>query len=194
MAKNYKGQRMYFNWLINRVSLDDLYGRSYTHLAHVLHGMIFCWNLELDENRSTDGLYLRTEWAELIENESDMQEYPLPFVDTELSLGPCTVFEMMVALAARIENDIMQEDDKGNRTPLWFYYMLQNLDLLDCDDDHVFESTNEYIRNVIRKMLYREYTADGKGSLFPLSGRCEDRREVDIWWQAQHWLAENFPD
>lgn len=194
MLINHRAQRMYFNWLINRASLDDLFGRSYTHLAHVLHHMIFYWSLDLDSNRSADGLQLRDEWAELIEEEIDAQEDPISEIDTNLGIGACTVLEMMVALAARIETDIMQEDDKGNRTPLWFYHMLRNLSLLDCDDDHIFESTDDYIRDVTRKMLCRQYTADGKGSLFPLSRRCEDRREVDIWWQAQHWLAENFPD
>lgn len=194
MGTNSKAQRMYFNWLIHKVSLDNLFGRSYTHLAYVLHRMIFYWSNDLDGNRSSDGIRLREEWRERIEEEIYAQEEPIPVIDTDLDLGPCTVLEMMVALASRIENDIMQEDNKGNRTPVWFYHMIRNLGLLNCDDDHIFDSIDEYIRDVVRKMLFRQYTADGNGSLFPLFRRCEDRREVDIWWQAQHWLAENFPN
>lgn len=187
-------KRMYFNWLVHRVSLDDLDGRSYTHLAYLLHSMEFYWSNELDENREKDGLYLRHFWFDVVNEEADARDDPRMIFSFGALSGPCSVLEMLVALAVRIENDIMQEDDKGDRSPLWMYYMLFNLDLLGFDDDHIFDTTDSYVASIVRRMLDRKYDRDGHGSLFPLYARREDRREVDIWWQAQHWLTENFPD
>ncbi len=187
-------RRLYFNWLIHRVSLDDLDGRSYTHLAYLLHSIEFYWSNELDENREKDGIYLRHFWFDIINEEADARDDPRLIFSFGALSGPCSVLEMLVALAIRIENDIMQEDDKGDRSPVWMWYMLGNLDLLGFDDEHIFDTTDQYVAGIVTKMLDRKYDRDGRGSLFPLYARKGDRREVDIWWQAQHWLAENFPD
>ena len=65
--------------------------------------------------------------------------------------------------------------------------MISNLELSEMDDDAFDE---DYVINVIERLLDREYERDGKGGLFRIEHCKYDLREVEIWYQA-NWYLNN---
>lgn len=191
-----RAQTSYFNWLIHQVYMDEYCGTSYYVLAKLLHNMEFYWTLELDENRAKDGVRLRHIWFDSINAEADALGVPRPMFPLDSLAGPCSVLEMLIALATRIESDIMQDDEIGNRNAVWLFQMLYHLGIAQYNDETLGARESNHVMQAVTNMMDRKYEADGScGGLFPLfepNGR--DLREVDIWWQAQLWLAENYPE
>lgn len=200
---NERIQTLYFNWLCVLVHADDYMGHEWYILAKTLHDIEFYWTVPNDDNRASDGVKLRSVWLESLKNESEDLGLSVYVPDDALN-GPCTMFEMLVGLAVRIESDIMQNDNEGNRTWIWFWTMINNL-LSEHNDDGWWHtryndeaiSSDSVIREMVRRCLDREYAPDGFGGcLFPLTNAKDgyDRREVEIWRQAQEWVCENFQD
>lgn len=191
-------QTLYFNWLCSMVHIDDYCGMSWYVLAKILHNIEFYWTVSNDDNRAADGIRLRQTWLNMMESEANDLGVGIS-VPLDALTGPCTVFEMMVALASRIESDIMQSDELGNRTSAWFWDMLYNL-LWDYDitvfrDNEITTKAGAIVRRLITKLLDRDYDFNGNGGLFPLGPNTDvDQREVEIWYQAQYWLVENYPE
>lgn len=52
------------------------------------------------------------------------------------SKEPITVFEVLLALSIRIEEKIMVDDKKGNRTSQWFWALVNDIGLCEYDDDN----------------------------------------------------------
>jgi hypothetical protein len=102
---------------------------------------------------------------------------------------PCSVLEMIIALAYRLEDQIMDDEKYGNRTAQWFWNMISSLGLaLNYDDRFDLDMCEEVVDN----FLNRKYRPDGFGGLFTLDNPPEDLRHVDIWTQAMWYLDENF--
>lgn len=189
-----RAQTLYFHWLVSQVGMDDL-GRpgnsSYLTLAQLLHEMEYYWANELNENRAKDGIRLRHIWFDAINNEADALGVGRPMFPLDSLSGPCSVLEMLIGLAMRIESDIMQDDRRGNQAPLWFWRILANLDIA-YDDAHLGWDQSIVIREIMTDMM------DGRIMLFPVRAKkAPDGRlvhDLDIWWQAQLWLAENYPN
>ena len=168
-------RHLYFEW-ITQLVCDDLYlgGRSFNTLLEYLFERDFSAVLIMDDNRRKDGLDLRYRFS--YEN-----SYENSLVQVALQNKPCSVLEMMVALAQRVEEDIMYDPDYGNRTPLWFWVMVENLGLSCMDDEHFDELEFE---KIIISFINRDYEPDGTGGLFILPGCPRDLRKVEIWSQA----------
>ncbi len=196
-------QDEYYNWLYSNVIYDEdpqkpsfFYGK----LTKYLHNVDFTCTIPLDINRAEDGINLRYRFG----RESRLYSFGCPDYDSEsrdviiatyLDIRPCSVFEMMVALAIRCEEMIMNNSQLGNRTPLWFFEMIKNLGLSVMDDYHFNEF---YASEIVRHFLEREYSADGKGGLFqagPLYKNTTpfDFRNVEIWGQAMWYLSTYYP-
>lgn len=175
-------QQQYFDWMYFLVCSSDGRVPSYRKLLHYLNRIEFTYILEMDSNRASDGVELRYRFG--YEN-----NIPNFYIEVYLDGRPCSVLEMMVALAFTCEEHIMDDPDIGNRTSEWFWDMIKNLGLKDMDDNN-FDTT--YVEEVISRFLNREYEPNGKGGLFTLN-RCEyDLRTVDIWYQLMWFLNENF--
>lgn len=128
----------------------------------------------MDENRAIDGLDLRYRFCY-------EKSYEYSALEAELKDKPCSVLEMMVALAQRFEEQIMDNPDIGNRMPEWFSYMLENLGLDGMDDDHFNE---QIVGQKVDRFLKREYLPNGQGGLFYIPDTSRDLRDVEIWYQA----------
>jgi len=124
----------------------------------------------MDVNRVADGLNLRER---------------LGFQ----SGNPCSIFEMMVALAVRCEEHIMTNDEIGDRTPRWFWGMIENLGLREMTDDIFDESV---VDEIIERFLARDYSYNGRGGLFYVSEPRMDMRDVEIWYQMMWYLDEEI--
>lgn len=171
----------YFEWMCSLVH-DDGYSErlNYQRLLSYLHCIEFTYILEMDGNRAVDGRDLRYRFAY-------EHDYSYATIDKCLGVGPCSVLEMMVALALRCEENIMDEPDIGDRTGLWFWNMIANLGLGTMNDD---EFNENYTEEIIDKFLKREYTRDGEGGLFTVKHSGHDLREIEIWYQMCWYLEK----
>lgn len=173
-------QERYLDWMTRFVCEDGYGGSGSWHcLFALLHDMEFTYLMELDENRAIDGCDLRYRFA--YEHGYSGEEVE------ELNDRPCSVLEMMVALAARCEEHIMDDPDSGKRTGKWFFGMIRSLGLSDMQD-HRFDAM--YARAAVSRFLRREYAANGCGGLFILRYHSADMRRVEIWYQAMWYLDE----
>jgi hypothetical protein len=98
---------------------------------------------------------------------------------------PCSVLEMMVALAIRCEEDIMDDPGLGSRVGQWFWAMIVSLGLGAMNDSRFDE---EFVEDTIQKFLDRRYSANGKGGLFTIRGCEQDLRTVEIYCQMCWYL------
>ena len=156
----------YFEWMY-RMMCDGRYPDdiSYRKLFWLLHETEFIFSIPRDGNRAEDGIDLRYRFDHDV---ADM------FRDE-----PCSVLEMLVALAIRCEA-LMDNPKIGDRTAQWFWSMIANLGLGSMTDKRFDRDiANEHIY----RFLYREYDPDGKGGLFVIRNCDRDLRDVEIWHQ-----------
>lgn len=173
----------YFEWLYNCVCKNRTHGKiSYKKLFMMLHDTEFTWIVPRDVNRAQDGIDLRYRFKNEVEEQNG--EYLPPF-DIK---GPCSVLEMIVALAIRTEETIMDDPRYGDRTGQWFWNMMTNLGLALMTDE-VYD--RDYVKEKIDIFLNREYEPNGKGGLFYIRDCTEDLRDVEIWIQLC-WYLDKF--
>lgn len=140
---------------------------SYGKLLYKLHNTEFVALIHMDTNRIVDALEFRRVLA----------YYEL----TE----PVGMLEMMMALARRLEADIMQGTVGGDRTAVWFLEMIESLGLLGMTDSAYDEAA---VSKILRRFLRRRYSPDGRGGLFTVSNCARDMRREEIWYQAALYL------
>lgn len=166
----------YFEWLCDFTHKEDEINR-YNKVLQILHGYEFEPIVDHDENRAQDGVELRRRFS---------RELRCRFRYN----SPCSVLEMMVALALRCEEQIMWDPDIGDRTSEWFHIMLHNLGLDIYTDDLIDHQAREEIDGIINTFLDRKYKRNGEGGLFKID-KCKcDLRSVEIWYQMCWYLDE----
>ena len=161
----------YFIWLT-----DIVYDKRFNKLLEYLHCVEFRHIMPRDENRAADGLALRYRFG---------YENDIPDAEVYLT-GSCTMLEMMVALALRCEETIMDDPAFGGRTKQWFWNMVVSLGLGSMTDDR-FDAA--YVEDVIGTFLNRRYKPDGRGGLFTIRKAPCDLRNVEIWNQMCWYLG-----
>ena len=167
----------YFEWLLDLMCkdkyADDI---SYRKLFVYLHQTEFRWIIPKDKNRADDGIALRYRFSITQEYPEDVSEY---------IEGPCSVLEMMVALAIRCEETIMDDPRYGDRTKQWFWGMITSLGL-NAMEDRRFDK--KHVHDIIERFLDRDYQPNGKGGLFTIKNCNRDLRDVEIWYQLNWYL------
>ena len=166
----------YFDWMIDLVNANRGPKEiSYIKLLTYLHNTEFTYLILRDRNRAEDGIDLRYRFG-LIRKHPEYPEY--------LS-GPSSVLEMMIALAIRCEECIMDDPAYGNRTSQWFWGMIVSLGLGGMTDA-IFD--RDYVEECLTRFLNREYERNGKGGLFTVKGTRRDMRKMEIWYQLNAYL------
>lgn len=170
----------YFEWLYDLVCEGRYPSNvSFRKLIMHLHNTEFVYTIPKDINRAKDGVDFR---------------YRYPYARPEaISLylnGPCSVLEMMIALAKRLEETIMDDPKLGDRMSQWFWEMVVNMGLGSMVDDNYDEA---YVEDAIDILLNREYDYDGKGGLFRVKHCDYDMRDVEIWSQMC-WYLDSITD
>ena len=173
----------YYEWITGLV-LDGPYsrGESWTKLMKLLDSLQFFYTMAMDENRADDGLNLRYRF-------SYESKYIYEDVENAFCESPCTILEMMVALALRCEEHITDDPESGNRTGKWFFEMIDSLGLGEQIDE-CFDMN--YCIDVLERFINREYDYDGKGGLFTLHHPRKDMRLTEIWYQMMWYLNEDI--
>lgn len=166
----------YFYWLYYLVC-DKRYSNeiSYVNVFKKLHDTEFVYSIRKDRNRAEDGVALRRRFAMEI-GYNDLSDY---------LYGPCSVLEMMVALAVRCEETIMDDPRIGNRTGQWFWSMMVSLGLGSMIDSRYDEKEAD---SILYTFLKRKYQSNGKGGLFTIKNCDCDLRRVEIWTQLCFYL------
>ena len=137
---------------------------NYKNLIETLIDIPFQWVLEMDANRVGDALELRENYYGYYDDSDE----------------PVSCLEVLIALAVRIEDDIMYDPDFGDKTGEWFWLMLRNLGLVRYDDDHFDE---EKVREIVDIWMHRT----GKIGLF---GPKYYAKNVEIWDQMMAYFEK----
>lgn len=178
--------RDYFDWLVDFIDDPGIRG-SYEEIKWYLFEREFTWIIDEDSRRADDVISLRGRY--LAEEGKESEDFA-----EDLLIRPVSVFEVLVALAIRIETDIMGEP--GNDHPeKWFWMFMENLGLKSITDAKFRKSPmKEHVRDSIDIFLEREYSKNGSnGGLFPLEKPHSDQRDEEIWVQMQSYLNEKYP-
>ena len=168
----------YFDWMYQLVVDDRYSNKSYRKLFARLYDTEFTYTIPMDGNRAEDGIDLRYRFGR-------EQLYSDAMVASCLDDRPCSILEMMIALAIRCEEHIMDDPDAGDRTGQWFWSMLVSLGLGSMDD-RKFE--RYFVDQTLERFLERGYGRN-EGGLFTVdNGR--DMRNTEIWYQMNYYLRE----
>lgn len=172
----------YFEWMYQLVCNDRYSKRlSYRKLLFHLHSIEFIYIIGLDGNRYEDGIDLRYRFGY-------KNSYEGPMIATYLDDRPCSVLEMLIALAIRCEEHIMDDPYEGDRMGQWFWNMIVNLGLGSMNDAKFDKA---YVNSVITKFMNREYKRNGEGGLFTVEHCKYDLRSIEIWYQMC-WYLDNI--
>lgn len=177
----------YYNWLGSIVG-TSWRGRKYDAMLSTLSRMEFYFYIPNDDNRAADGVELRMIFAD----EMRYDPHEANRVVNDILAGPCSVLEMMVAFARRIESDVMYDELRGDRTRLWFWTMCENLGLTDFYDGGLPYEFDSKIREIVSRMMDRRYSPSGEGGMFPLKHAKRDQTRVELWFQMQDYMEENY--
>ena len=91
----------------------------------------------------------------------------------------CSVLEMLIALASRIDNEITGIPGTNN-AQYWFWVFLFNLGLLDEDAD---------VPGIVSAWLNRDIDRNGYGGIFPIDNAKRDQRLLSTWQQMSDYLT-----
>jgi len=170
-------QNEYLEWIYNLI-YDEYSSKSYKKLLYYLYDQEFTYTLEMDGNRAQYGIDFRYRFGhEHGYSEEIIREY--------LDIKPCSILEMMIALAFYVEDEIMEDDAYGNRISQWFWAMIASLKLGKMDDTNF---NDDYVEERLSIFLNRRYSANGMGGLFTVENSKRDMRTVDIWTQCMWYL------
>lgn len=167
---------LYLTWLYSQVGSVKLTTktRTYWSLLRQLHSTEFVWQIRNDDNRVEDGRDLRLEFiAE--EDESD----PDP---AWMDLG-CSMLELLVVLSRELFFQVEGEPRD------WFWHLIDNLGIR-INDREYDRRAELAIDAACKAVIFRTYSSDGRGGLFPLHRPNDDQRDVEIWYQLNAYLLE----
>ena len=163
----------------------DQYSRRlelYEKLLWHLYNIPFKYHFLMDENRYEDG-------ANLIRH--FVGDTEIDYAEAEEGLSwknlPCSMLEMMVALALRIERTIMVDVNYGDRTGMWFWGMINNLGL----SPFINQAFDPVLVNaIVENFLEGNYDEHGNGGLFYVEYPDQPLNQIDIWKQLMWYLHE----
>lgn len=177
VARNVNSE--YFDWLCSIISDSKPKNRSYKTLLRKLNSLEFIAIMLMDENRAVDGVNLRRRFGYECGYENSV-------IESCFNNNPCSILEMMVALAFYCEEHLMINPANGLQSGRWFWMMIDNLGLRDMFDENY---NDEHVNRIILRFINRDYSPDGKGGLIYIPNYIGDMRGVDIWYQLMAYLS-----
>jgi len=166
---DHAGSITYFDWLIELVEGN---GTGYELALNQMFFTRFETLVPHDENRCNDGLDLRNDYERETKTRLDRRE----------ASRPCSVLEMVIALAKRFAFNIVEAGEDID-IPKAFWIMMSNLEL---------KKNVDLNPAILSRLVHRTYGPNGSGGLFPLRHPNTDQRKVELWYQMQQYLLENY--
>lgn len=172
----------YLRWLYSQVATVKTRVRARNHwkLIKQLHDTIFVAIVSNDENRIADARDLRYEYLDKYENGHKHLDW---------LMTPCSMFELLIVLsnAAAFEMD--------DRVDAWFWHFIDTLGFEQFNDreyDQHPDHVEQAVTTTLDRVIWRTYKPNGQGGLFPLREPNENQREVELWYQLNAYLLEQF--
>lgn len=170
----------YYIWLLNQIDFDS--HSNYSNLLEYLHNKNYIWENPMDENRAEDGLRLRT----IFEDETDYDDY-------SALVRPCSVLEMLIAFAIRINVDVM---DEAYSTAHWFWLMLENLGIFDGKMGCLDCTDGQFDAEIVEKLLngWLKHDENLTKSIFKSGKNYQKsgKNGQDEWSLMQTWISEHY--
>lgn len=171
---------LYLKWLYANIGSVKTRNteRTYWSLARQLYRTEFVWFIPNDDNRVEDGRDLRYEFIRQYDIQPDSSEW--------MSLG-CSMFEMLIGLSRRLSFEAEGEPRE------WFWQLMQNIDLEHHTDAHCSQTPERCEKQIAKaadNVIWRTYSPNGHGGLFPLQHADEDQTEVELWYQLCAYVLE----
>ncbi len=167
-------KRRYFEWICSKIECPA----NYSKLMSYLYDKEFVYTIAMDGNRYDDGIDLRYTFG-------DQERIDQRIISSVIDDHPCSMLEMMAALAVRCETHIMSNSEYGDRTGEWFWGMIKNLGL-DMMTDSCFDLNKA--DSIINRLLEHKYACNGAGGLFTVNSKAHDMRRAEIWYQMCWYL------
>jgi len=167
----------YFEWLCTLVDVDQQ-GASYWSLMIDLFKEPFYWTVPNDDNRAFDGMMLREQFCDDIQIDYYLDDFPTA----------CTMLELIMGIAQRCHR-ITIDHGRGFLMIDWFWKILDNCGLSKFDDKR-YDSAE--VSDILCCVLERKFSKTGEGGFFPLKKCALDQRKVEIWYQMNTYLVENY--
>jgi hypothetical protein len=173
----------YLEYLYHKIGSRTDNNPSHGHwlLAEQLYEKPFAWTVPNDDNREQDGLNIRTEFLASLHS---------PYLGLELQHMPCSMLEMILALAERASF----MDLEGKDQFWWFWRIMDNLELLPYTDERYMDSPESHanVDYILESLIRRNYASNGAhGGMFPLAHPTKDQRKTEIWYQLSYYVMEN---
>lgn len=170
----------YFNWLYGQVASvkTRARSRSFRCLFRQLHETTFVAVVPHDENRIADAQDLKYEFLDGCE---DGQGEP-----SDIAGPPCSFFELLIILSRQLAFEMDDNPD------IWFWHLIEILDLEQYNDLSYDEYAEAAVGQALDRVIWRNYDHGGRGGLFPLRDPDRDQREVELWYQLNAYLLEQF--
>jgi len=162
----------YYEWLMDIIDGPGKYSKVLRRMWKTEFYAI----VENDNNRAADGIELRYHY-EYVTGENCNKE------------GACTLLEMIVGVARRVENDFLYDPEYDDRTYIWFWEMFYNLGLGDYDD---MQYNDVKVRDIIEDFLDRRVVKGEIRSLFPSKWDKNKWPEMEIWRQMSIYILEKY--
>lgn len=175
-------EKLYFEWLVERIK-----GKYYEELLEKLYSLPFVVDEhDRDHSRMVDGAKLREDYKKSNRRLVASGRVAFP-------REACTFLEMLIALAYRLDDDVMYEVKFGDRTVDWFWIFIENMQMSDATNEHWNLHWDRYVTNRYRKIMKHTYGRDGSGGMFIVKERPDDdMRDIDIWRQMMWWCSESL--
>lgn len=163
-------EEAYFDWLCAKVLSINV--RTYFDLMQILYSTEFVWTVSGDRNRKEDGLELRQYFLNETGFEKDFTWFD----------EPCSVLEFFIAFANRasFQTEIPEKD--------WFWIFMRNLELDEYRQ--ISNSDRPVIEEILYTFVWRTYSPNGLGGMFPIDNSKNDQRQIEIWYQFCEYIDD----
>ena len=171
---------LYLVWLYSQVGDPEIVEphRTYWKMLTQLYTKEFVWIVPNDHNRIQDGKELRYEFVDTTE----LTDVDLGWIQ----LG-CSMLELLVGLSRRLAFEAEGESRD------WFWELIDNLSLTRYNDKRYMANpltSEKVIDTVLDRVIWRNYSPNGRGGLFPLKHPHCDQRGVELWYQLSSYVME----
>lgn len=160
----------YLDWLYAMVG-RRAENVDHTKLLAHMHTWEFVMLIPNDDNRCSDGIAVRKEFLRKTGSRPTRHW---------LELG-CSVLEMLVGIARHLSFEM--DGEVGE----WFWHLVDNLGLARYNDRRF---NARQVDRAMERLIWRQYSTDGRGGLFPLENPHEDQRQVELWFQMESYMLE----
>lgn len=96
------------------------------------------------------------------------------------------MFELLIILSRQLAFEMDEEAEP------WFWHLIETLDLEQFHDHNYDDEAHEVIASTLERVIWRTYSRNGEGGLFPLRSSRRDQRKIELWYQLNAYLLEQF--